>query len=422
MKQGKKPNLSVTAVPRTDDPSASTNTRGFQVSDNGTLILKLQNGMPVEVRPRGANVNTQQADHSPGNLLGKIKWTDLKIGHVIGEGNQATVRKVKHCETGVIYALKSIDLSGHKIINKKTLQTELSRLAAANHLNVVSSCEAFFIDGKLKVLMEYMNLGTVSSLIRSLGPFPMSVLSHISKQILEGLGHLHSSGILHRDIKPSNLLLNTSGLLKISDFGVSTILTEHGQANTQIGSTSYMSPERVRGETHGASSDLWSVGLTCAECALGLFPLLTDDVDLSPNATENPFTQRVNMFDLSALIAEGRAVVSWDTLLPHIAKYYPQWNEVIIADSCRDLVAQCMRQNPNQRPPCSDLLQHPFLTEVFPGVGFQAWLKAKGVCPKKHKTQNAPPEESPKSVLSVPSQTTPWSPETRSPNDAPNDL
>lgn len=60
--------------------------------------------------------------------------------------------------------------------------------------------------------------------------------------------------------------VNTSGEVKISDFGVSTILTEQTQANTQIGSTAYMSPERIRGEKHGAPSDVWSVGLTCAVC------------------------------------------------------------------------------------------------------------------------------------------------------------
>ena len=261
---------------------------GICVTDTGTLRIELVDGQPVEVRQGGSSIPAPVgvAESSFGNLLGQVQWDDLKIGHVIGEGNQAKVRKVKHKHTGQLYALKSIDLQGHnRVINKKTLQTELSRLAAAKHPNIVSSDEAFFIDGKLKVLMEYMNLGTLSSILKTTGPFPHYVLSVVCKQILLGLGHLHASGIVHRDIKPSNLLVNTNGEVKISDFGVSTILTQ-GAANTTIGSTAYMSPERIRSEQHDAKSDIWSVGLTCAECALGLFPLYSEDANFSEDMVE----------------------------------------------------------------------------------------------------------------------------------------
>eukprot|EP00906_Rhabdomonas_costata_P000394 RCo000518 len=112
-----KPQLHVHAAPRTTPSDAvSTNTRTFQITDTGTLKLELPGGLPVEVRQRGAELGPQQQqlDHVPGSLLSQIKWADLKIGHIIGEGNQATVRKVKHVETEVIYAMKSIDLTGHK--------------------------------------------------------------------------------------------------------------------------------------------------------------------------------------------------------------------------------------------------------------------------------------------------------------------
>ena len=87
--------------------------------------------------------------------------------------------------------------------------------------------------------------------------------------------------MVHRDIKPSNILINSRGEVKISDFGVSVVISQKGHAMTQIGSTAYMSPERIRGLTHDASSDIWSFGLTMAECALGVYPLLTEDIDLS---------------------------------------------------------------------------------------------------------------------------------------------
>jgi serine/threonine protein kinase len=86
---------------------------------------------------------------------------------------------------------------------------------------------------------------------------------------------------VHRDLKPSNLLVNSKGEVKICDFGVSVLLLlRKAQALTLIGSTAYMSPERVRGLEHGAASDVWSVGLSVAECALGVFPIVTDELDL----------------------------------------------------------------------------------------------------------------------------------------------
>uniref|UniRef100_A0A7S1J174 mitogen-activated protein kinase kinase n=1 Tax=Eutreptiella gymnastica TaxID=73025 RepID=A0A7S1J174_9EUGL len=381
----KKPCLKVTPAGRTPKDEVAGSSKGIRVTETGTLCIQLQDGQPVEVRKGGSSIpHRQQAEPAIGNLLGQIQWEDLKIGHVIGEGNQAKVRKVKHKHTGQLYAMKSMDLLGaHKIINKRTLQTELSRLQAAKHPNVVSSNEAFFIDGKLKVLMEYMNLGTLSSVLKQIGPIPSPVLSIISKQIVQGLGHLHASGIVHRDIKPSNLLVNSSGEVKIADFGVSTILTQQGQrAKTQIGSTAYMSPERIRGDEHNSASDVWSVGITIAECSIGVFPLYTEDVDLSENATENPFTQRTNMFDLSALIAERRAVVEFELLVPHVVKYYPRWPRPILTEDLKDFCKSSMSQEPNDRPDWKQMLEHPFISanNEADEVDLRRWLKDRGVC------------------------------------------
>ena len=129
---------------------------GVQISDKGTLRISLQNGEHVAVRPSGvvaedeAAFNAKKDDESEPEVLGKIKWQDLKMGRVIGEGSQAKVRKVKHRTTGTIYALKVITLG--KQVTKRTLQQELARvLAVTNHPNVVASADAFYIDGALKV-------------------------------------------------------------------------------------------------------------------------------------------------------------------------------------------------------------------------------------------------------------------------------
>ena len=64
--------------------------------------------------------------------------------------------------------------------------------------------------------MEYMDLGSLSSLLKTTGPLPMPILSGVVAQVLHGLNALHSGGVVHRDLKPSNLLVNRHGIVKIS--------------------------------------------------------------------------------------------------------------------------------------------------------------------------------------------------------------
>ena len=91
--------------------------------------------------------------------------------------------------------------------------------------------------------------------------------------MLQGLDYLSEKKIIHRDIKPSNILLNRNGEAKISDFGLSKQMTASIQAfHSFQGTYLYMSPERLKTDDYGFDSDIWSLGLSIAECAIGKFP------------------------------------------------------------------------------------------------------------------------------------------------------
>ena len=95
-------------------------------------------------------------------------------------------------------------------------------------------------------------------------PFFRSV-AHIGRQVAAGLAYAHARGIVHRDIKPSNLLLDTAGVVWITDFGLAKAsddgLTQTGDI---LGTLRYMAPERFRGEGDGRA-DVYALGLTLYE-------------------------------------------------------------------------------------------------------------------------------------------------------------
>ena len=109
------------------------------------------------------------------------------------------------------------------------------------------------------------------------GPIRVDVLGKIAEATLGGLTYLYSKlHIMHRDIKPSNILTNSKGHIKLCDFGVSGELV-NSIADTFVGTSTYMAPERIQGEKYTVKSDVWSFGLSIMELAIGKFPFAASE-------------------------------------------------------------------------------------------------------------------------------------------------
>jgi len=124
--------------------------------------------------------------------------------------------------------------------------------------------------------MEYMDKGSLDGIYKAIGPIDIDVVGKVALAVLEGLTYLYDvHRIIHRDIKPSNILFNSRGQIKICDFGVSGELI-NSIADTFVGTSTYMSPERIQGAQYTVKSDVWSLGISLIELALGRFPFSED--------------------------------------------------------------------------------------------------------------------------------------------------
>ena len=195
--------------------------------------------------------------------------------------------------TGIVMAMKEIRLELDEA-KFAAIIMELDILHRCTSPFIVDFYGAFFQEGAVYICMEYMNGGSIDKLYGD--GVPEGVLRKITLATVMGLKSLKDDhNIIHRDVKPTNILINTRGQVKICDFGVSGNLVA-SIAKTNIGCQSYMAPERISGGgvaqaganpgggTYSVQSDIWSLGLTIIECALGQYPY-------PPETYDNIFSQ-----------------------------------------------------------------------------------------------------------------------------------
>jgi mitogen-activated protein kinase kinase len=255
-----------------------------------------------------------------------ISLDDVETLEELGQGNYGTVYKVRHCKPrlrrpglglrGALISRESVSqqheyqpqqqqqqstpdhsssekaVLSNVVMAMKEIRLELddAKFAAIiMELDILHRCVspfiidfygAFFQEGAVYMCIEYMDGGSIDKLYG--GGIPENVLRKITFATIVGLKTLKDDhNIIHRDVKPTNILVNSNGQVKICDFGVSGNLVA-SIAKTNIGCQSYMAPERISGGHSGPAgsysvqSDVWSLGLTLVECAIGRYPYPPD--------------------------------------------------------------------------------------------------------------------------------------------------
>ncbi|XP_020588196.1 CBL-interacting protein kinase 18-like [Phalaenopsis equestris] len=277
-----------------------------------------------------------------------------ELGRLLGQGTFAKVYYARNVSTNQSVAIKMIDKE--KVLKAglmDQIKREISIMKLVKHPNIVQFYEVMATKTKIYFVMEYVKGGELFSKIAR-GRLEEDVARKYFQQLISAVEFCHSKGVYHRDLKPENLLLDESGNLKLSDFGLSALTEsarQDGLLHTTCGTPAYVAPEVIgRKGYDGAKADTWS-------CGVILYVLL---------AAYLPFHDS-NLMEMYRKIekAEFRC---------------PNW----FPSKARKLLAKMLDPNPSTRISIDKILSNSWFKKEFNGNQIVADSESKEISPSDH--------------------------------------
>eukprot|EP00270_Netrium_digitus_P012318 TRINITY_DN3990_c0_g1_i1.p1 TRINITY_DN3990_c0_g1~~TRINITY_DN3990_c0_g1_i1.p1 ORF type:complete len:417 (+),score=28.95 TRINITY_DN3990_c0_g1_i1:66-1253(+) len=299
-----------------------------------------------------------------------LSGLEVAFGEVIGEGQTGTIRlchSVKSaslkwaCKTISTEKLKQDKFASHFFAECNAL------IALSGHENVINLVDSGFDQRGAHLLVDWCAGGTLFQLMLSQKKLEEHQVAFLMRQILLGLRHCHSTGVVHRDIKPENILLEllpfdklqhktcplclchgningdqnrsclSSVRLKVADFGFAANVRGGCQASGLYGSPLYIAPEVILGERYGTKIDMWGLGIICFTALGNFMPFYGD-------STKETFEE---IIEGNLDFNRGR----WPRL-SHLAK---------------DFVSNLLCLDKNERMSAEAALDHPWITQFSSG-------------------------------------------------------
>jgi len=202
----------------------------------------------------------------PGTRLG----TRYRVVGLLGRGGMGEVYRADDLELNQSVALKFLpEKVARNPSDLARLRQEVRIARQIAHPNVCRTYDISEAGGQVFVVMEYVDGEDLASVLRRLGrPTPDKALE-IARQLCLGLGAAHENGVLHRDLKPANIMIDGRGRVRITDFGLAGTAEELAADPGTSGTPAYMAPERLRGASATAQSDIFELGLVLYELFTG---------------------------------------------------------------------------------------------------------------------------------------------------------
>jgi serine/threonine-protein kinase len=253
-----------------------------------------------------------------GQTIGKYR-----ILSALGSGGFGTVYLAEDTWIDKKVAIKVPHKQG---VDFGDLLKEPRLLASMSHPNIVTVITAEKQDDVFFIVMEYVEGETLEERISRNGALALSVALDFTCQICNAVDHAHTAGILHRDLRPGNILVSSTGLLKVTDFGTSRFLESAAHGTTIIGSPPYMAPEQFHGKAVFAS-DVYAIGVTMYQMLTGVLPYST------PGPADLQRLERGEMVSSPRLrnpkVPVALADIVMKALAPALAERYARASDVL---------------------------------------------------------------------------------------------
>ena len=234
--------------------------------------------------------------------------------------------------------MKIIKKKTHSEKDEKEIRNEINILKTMDHPNIVKIFEFYSNKDSYNIIMEYCKGGKLVSEIRNYAPFDEKYTAYVMYQIFSAINYCHNMNIIHRDLKPESILIvnknksNNYPNIKISDFGMSTVVEKNTVQNKIVGTIYYVAPEVINKKYNG-KCDIWS-------CGVIMYVLLTK---------KPPFGG-----DMPDEIIDNIQKGSYDLNSPTFDK---------ISKSAIDLIQKLLNKDIEKRISAQEALNHPWFKE-----------------------------------------------------------
>jgi mitogen-activated protein kinase kinase 7 len=261
---------------------------------------------------------------------------DLELICDLGNGTCGHVVKMRHRASGEVIAVKQMRRTGNSDETKRIIMDLDVVLKSHDCQEIVLCLGCFITESDVWICMELMSTCFDKLLKQLKQPIPERICGKVAVATLKALNYLKDQhGVIHRDVKPSNILLDASGRVKLCDFGISGHLVDSKAKTRSAGCAAYMAPERIdppnpNNPNYDIRADVWSLGITLVEMAMGHFPYRDCQTDFEV---------------LTKVLQED------PPLLP--PNRFSREFELFIRD--------CLMKDPKDRPKYKKLLSHPFI-------------------------------------------------------------
>jgi len=277
----------------------------------------------------------------------------------LGRGAFGLVHACEKRDCGKLYAMKQINKKRVQATESlKTVMQERDYLAMMNSKFVTSLKYAIVDEDTIYIILDLMLGGDLKYHLNVQEKFSEARTRFHAAQVLLGLEHIHSKGIVYRDLKLENVLVDENGHVKISDLGLAVLLGDSGKVRGYAGTPGYTAPEVVLGFNYNHIADFFSLGVMIYRCLCGKKPFLR-------KSRKKDGKRKTHHRKSSAL---DRNVIEME----------PEFSPHYFSPKARSILKGLMAKNPPTRLGYNNILdikQHPWFDEVDFGLLEAGYLK-----------------------------------------------